>query len=87
MQKTMQLLDNIRTALYRAEKEKKKAAILHSLVLIHAIELKNLEPLEFCILLGIHESYKREFLKMLAVSRVLRNSVTLSERTNIMIGQ
>ena len=33
-----QLLDDIRTALHCAEKEKKKAAMLHSLVLIPEVQ-------------------------------------------------
>jgi hypothetical protein len=65
------LLDSIRIALDDAQKEKEKAATLHSLVLIHAAELASLEPLEFCRQLGIHKSYQTEFRKMLSATRVL----------------
>jgi hypothetical protein len=66
-----QLLDEIRAAVHIAAKENKKAAMIHSLVLIHAAELEAVEPVEFCRHIGIPESYRTEFQKMLAAPRVL----------------
>jgi hypothetical protein len=67
----MQLLDDIRKSVIAAEHDKKKAAMIHSLVLIHAAQLEGVEPLEFCRRVGLQDSYQREFQKMLAASRVL----------------
>ncbi|MBI5767551.1 MAG: hypothetical protein HZA93_07130 [Verrucomicrobia bacterium] len=67
----MQLLEEIRDALRDAEKEKKKTATLHTLVLLHAAELESIEPLEFCRRVHIQETYQTEFRKMIAVSHRL----------------
>lgn len=67
----MELLERIKSELQVAEREKRKMATFLSLVLIHANELRTLDPSEFCAQVGVPDSYRAEFQKMLAAERAL----------------
>ena len=67
----MDIIKTIKQDLKRAAEEKHKVAALHSLVLLHADSLSDLDPAEFCRLVEIPDTYQREFRKMLAVARYL----------------
>lgn len=67
----MELIEQIKSQLQIAESEKRKMATFHSLVLIHAHTLKNMDPKEFCMQVGVPDSYQAEFRKMLAAERAL----------------
>ena len=68
----MELIETARIALQKAEREKKKAATFHCLVLLHAEELVEYGGKDFCRDVGAKETYKTEFAKMIAVARRLR---------------
>ena len=61
----------IRDAIKSAEKDRKKMATFHSLVLLHAEELQSVSPREFCQQIGVSEAYHIEFRKMISLSHRL----------------
>jgi len=46
--------------------------MFHLQVLRHAPELGNIDPVEFCRLTKVPESYATEFRKMISLARLLR---------------
>ena len=68
----MELIETARLALQKAEKEKKKDATFHCLVLIHADELQDYGGKDFCREVGAKATYKTEFSKMIAAARRLK---------------
>lgn len=67
----MELIEQIKEALQIAEREKRKMATFLSLVLIHADALRTMDPSEFCAQVGVPDSYRAEFQKMLATEKAL----------------
>ncbi|HLS27515.1 MAG TPA: hypothetical protein VK041_02625 [Opitutales bacterium] len=67
----MDLLEDIKAAIDAALSEKKKVSTIHSLVLIHAADLRGLTPREFCRATGLAKSYEIEFTKMIKASERL----------------
>lgn len=65
------MIEEIRNQIHQAETEGNKIAMFHYQVLINARELTNYDPVEFCHLVNVPESYKTEFRKMLSLSRLL----------------
>jgi len=66
------LLEEIKTMVHNAEKEKKKVAMLHYQILIHANELEGMKPKEFCETIDVPESYATEFKKMLNLAKLMK---------------
>jgi len=50
---------------------KNKIAMFHFQVLKHAPQLAGADPAEFCRLVGVPESYKTEFQKMLSLVKLM----------------
>lgn len=67
----MELIETIKLALQEAERENRKMATFHSLVLIHADVLRNMDPHEFCQNVEVPDSYCTEFRKMISVKSTL----------------
>lgn len=81
--KEMDITTYFRNALERARAERTLTATFHSLVLIHADELEDQEPLSFCLKVGLTEAYQIEFKKMISAARMLRTlgyRISKSER-------
>ena len=67
----MEIIETIRLALREAERENRKMATFHSLVLIHADVLRNMDPHEFCQSVDVPDSYCTEFRKMISAKHTL----------------
>lgn len=48
-----------------------KTSMFHLQVLLHAKQLADVDPVEFCRLVGAQDSYKTEFRKMLKVAELM----------------
>lgn len=70
------MLESIRQAILVAVHNKQKLAMFHYQVLVHAGELTNIDPVEFCNAVGVPHSYSAEFRKMLSLASVMQNSGT-----------
>ena len=57
---------------HQAANDNNKIAMFHLQVLRHAPELGNIDPVEFCRLTKVPESYATEFRKMISLARLLR---------------
>lgn len=62
----------IKSAVHRAAETKQKMAMFHYQVLKHAHELQGIDPKGFCKELSVPASYAREFEKMIALARVIK---------------
>lgn len=62
----------IAAKVHKAAQEGKKIAMFHYQILIHAEELKDVDPIEFCKEIGVLESYKTEFKKMLRLAELMK---------------
>ena len=67
----MNTLEIIKLAIQQASKERTKMATFHSLVLLHAEKLGQLDPAEFCRVTNVPATYHIEFRKMIATARKL----------------
>ncbi len=72
MKGTDELILEIKTELVKAAKERKKTETFHSLVILHADELAEVDPNEFCRRTDLSPPYATEFRKMVAARRRLR---------------
>lgn len=52
---------------------KNRSAMFHCAVLVHADELRGIDPHEFCKEVGVADSYATEFHKMLKVAEMLHH--------------
>jgi len=68
----MDIIQKIAKDISDAEATRNKVAMLHCSVLIHALELRGIDPHEFCKEVGIADSYATEFSKMLKVAELLQ---------------
>ena len=49
-----------------------KIAMFHMQVLLHAEELAAADPIEFCRMVKVRDSFATEFRKMLSLARLMR---------------
>lgn len=70
----MIIIETIKVALQKAQVEKKRMATFHSLILLHADQLEQLDPKAFCQSVGVTDAYHIEFRKMIAVARLFSES-------------
>ena len=49
-----------------------KSVTFHYSVLIHAKELQGVDPIEFCREVGMPESYKAEYRKMIKLAKFIK---------------
>jgi dihydroorotase len=67
----MKIIETIKLTLQKAQEERNKTATFHSLVLLNANLLKDLDPYEFCRSVGVKRTYHIEFRKMIATAHTL----------------
>jgi hypothetical protein len=63
--------ETLKTAIHNGAKRKSKMAAFHSQILIHAAELQDVHPAEFCKIIDVPATYQTEFRKMIAAAREL----------------
>lgn len=66
------MFEEIRQRIQEAELAGHKMAMFHYQVLINANELANVDAIEFCMDVGVPESYATEFKKMLSLARLIQ---------------
>ncbi len=67
------MTEEIKTAIYRAEKNKQKIAMFHLQILKNADELADVDPEGFCRELSVPKTYATEFRKMIALARLMKD--------------
>lgn len=73
------MIDQIRAAVHGAVGGKQKIAMFHFQVLKNAEALEGFDSAAFCREVGVPESYRTEFSKMLGLARLMRErGVTLN---------
>jgi hypothetical protein len=65
----MLIINEIKTAIDAAGDDKKRTSTFHSLILVHAHELEKIGAVEACRLLGMQDSWRTEFTKMISISK------------------
>lgn len=65
------VIATIHDAIESAEKDRKKMATFHSIVLLHAEELESVSPQGFCCEIGFAKAYHIEFRKMISLAHRL----------------
>ena len=74
------MIEEIKKAVHTSALGNQKIAMFHFQVLKNSAELEGLDPLSFCRDIGVPETYKTEFRKMLSLARVMRQQgVRLAE--------
>lgn len=66
------MIQEIKKAVSDAALEKQKIAMFHFQVLKNASKLEKIDPLSFCREIGVPDTYKTEFQKMLSLAKVMR---------------
>ncbi|UOQ54611.1 HTH-like domain-containing protein [Hymenobacter cellulosivorans] len=66
------LFTQISLAIEQAALANQKVAMLHLQVLKHADELAAVSPKDFCEAVGLQDSYKAEYSKMLKLASVMK---------------
>lgn len=66
------MIEEIRQAVHNAALEKQKIAMFHLQVLKNAAALESFDPASFCSEVGVPNTYKTEFTKMLGLARIMR---------------
>ena len=67
------LMDEIAREVQEAERKKKKIAMFHYQVLIHADELRGVDAIDFCREINVPTSYAIEYKKMLSLAELMRD--------------
>ena len=70
------MIQEIAAKVREATRNGKKIAMFHYQVLIDAEELNGVKPEEFCEEIGVKESYKTEFTKMLNLAKLMKEEGT-----------
>lgn len=65
------MIQRIREAVRDSATRNQKIAMFHLQVLLNADELRDYDPVEFCRQIGVPESYKTEFRKMISLRRLM----------------
>jgi len=66
------MIKEIRQAVQDAALGKQKIAMFHFQVLKNAAALESVDPASFCREIGVPDTYKTEFTKMLGLARIMR---------------
>ena len=67
----MAIVEKIAKDIRDASTENNKSVMFHFSVLMYANELRGLDPVEFCHEVGVPESFKTEFRKMIKLARFI----------------
>ena len=68
----MELIPEIRKRIEAATPTHDKTAMFHYSVLTNAVELRGIDPVEFCRGVGMLDSYAVEFRKMIKLAEVFK---------------
>ncbi|HBB94410.1 MAG TPA: hypothetical protein DC054_03390 [Blastocatellia bacterium] len=66
------MIDDIKAAVHAAAGSKRKSAMFHLQILMHADELRGVDPVAFCEELAVPVTYATEFRKMLGLARLMK---------------
>ncbi len=66
------MYEEITGEIRRAARERKKTAMIHYQALIHAEELADVHPADFCRKVGIEDTWAVEVRKMLDLAKLLK---------------
>jgi len=66
------MIEEIRKAVHDAALANQKIAMFHFQILKNAAALKSVDAESFCREIGVPDTYKTEFRKMLSLARVMR---------------
>ena len=66
------MLEEIARLILQAERNGQKIAMFHYQVLINADRLEHVSAAEFCEAVGMKDSFKTEFSKMIALAKLMR---------------
>ena len=66
------MIDDIKAAVHAAAASKRKIAMFHLQILMHAEELEGVDPVAFCEELAVPAPYATEFRKMLGLARLMK---------------
>ena len=66
------MTDDIKAAVHAAAGSKRKSAMFHLQILLHADELRDVDSVAFCKELAVPASYATEFRKMLNLARLMK---------------
>jgi hypothetical protein len=66
------MIQTIATKIHEAAGDGNKIAMFHFQILLHAHELAAMDPVDFCRLVKVPDSYATEFRKMLSLARLMR---------------
>lgn len=70
------MIEQIKTAIHRAAGKKQKIAMFHFQVLKNADKLADIDAKGFCKEISVPETYTREFAKMIALARLMKEQGT-----------
>jgi hypothetical protein len=70
------IVQAISDAVHEAERDKKKIAMFHYQILIHADELRGVDAAEFCREIKMPTSYATEFRKMISLAELMKEQGT-----------
>lgn len=74
------MYDEIARQIKRATPSGNKTSMFHLQVLLNAKQLADVDPVQFCLLVGAQESYKTEFRKMLKLAELMETEgITLTQ--------
>jgi hypothetical protein len=65
-------ISTIAAKIHQAANSNSKVAMFHLQVLLNAVELAAVDPIEFCRKVKMRDSFATEFRKMLGLSRLMR---------------
>jgi hypothetical protein len=68
----MSIVAQIANDIRSASTHNNKSVMFHYSVLLHANELRGIDPVEFCEEVGVPESYKTEFRKMIKLAEFMK---------------
>jgi hypothetical protein len=70
------VIEEIKAAIQRAAVKNQKIAMFHFQVLKNADELAGIDPKGFCKEVCVPETYATEFIKMIALARLMKEQGT-----------
>ena len=74
------MYEEIAKQIANAALNREKSAMFHLQVLKNARHLRGVNPVEFCRLVGVEDSYKVEFSKMIKLAELMeRQGIKLTE--------
>jgi hypothetical protein len=68
----MPIVKQIANDILSASIDNNKSVMFHYSVLLHANELRDVDPIAFCQEVGVPESYKTEFRKMIKLAEFMK---------------